>query len=130
MTRFHGSLILALAQWKNEQLYEPTAHVDSDIRSGITLSTASAACLWKYDRLEMMQQQSADTELISGNFLRHSYAFYEWRIVRKPARNVAEEMFEPPEPHFRHGQPSQAVSQESRVAPHHCGNRIQSQSLK
>ena len=96
MTRFHGSLILALAQWKNEQLYEPTAHVDSDIRSGITLSTASAACLWKYDRLEMMQQQSADTELISGNFLRHSYAFYEWRIVRKPARNVAEEMFERP----------------------------------
>lgn len=90
--RFHGSLILALAQRKNGQLYAPTAHVDSDIRSGITFVDS----LWYYDRPEMMQQQSADTELISGNFLRHSYAFYEWRIVHKPARNVAEDMFEPP----------------------------------
>ena len=80
----------------------------------------------------MMQQQSADTELISGNFLRHSYAFYEWRIVRKPARNVAEEMFEPPLNRISNmvNQAKQSVSQESHVAPHHCGNRIQSQSLK
>lgn len=53
----------------------------------ITLPAASVACLWDYDTLEMERQQFPQiAELISGKFLRHSKAFYEWRIKDRLAR--------------------------------------------
>ncbi len=38
-------------------------------------------CFWDYDTIEMERQQFPSViELISGNFLRHSPEFYDWRI--------------------------------------------------
>jgi tetratricopeptide (TPR) repeat protein len=48
---------------------------------------AGVACLWDYDTLEMERQQFPElAELISGKFLRHSTAFYEWRIADRQKR--------------------------------------------
>ncbi|MBC8289608.1 MAG: hypothetical protein H8E37_04750 [Planctomycetes bacterium] len=53
----------------------------------VTLPAASLACLWDYDTLEMERQDFPQiAELISGKFLRHSKAFYEWRIKNRQAR--------------------------------------------
>lgn len=47
-------------------------------------------CLWDYDTLAMERQQFPQTqELIVGNFLRHSDAYYEWRIADRSAKNPA-----------------------------------------
>jgi len=53
----------------------------------VTLPAASVACLWDYDTLEMERKQFPQiAELISGKFLRHSKAFYAWRIKDRLAR--------------------------------------------
>jgi tetratricopeptide (TPR) repeat protein len=47
----------------------------------VTMSAPLAACLWDYDTLAMERQQFPNVlELITGKFLRHSKAFYEWRV--------------------------------------------------
>jgi hypothetical protein len=39
------------------------------------------ACIWDYDTLAMERQRFPHAlELITGKFLRHSAAFYEWRV--------------------------------------------------
>ena len=49
------------------------------------------ACMWDYDTLAMERQDFPDTlELITGKFLRHSPAFYEWRIQDREARLLNE----------------------------------------
>ena len=51
------------------------------------MPVAGVACLWDYDTLEMERQQFPElAELISGKFLRHSTAFYEWRIADRQKR--------------------------------------------
>ena len=45
------------------------------------------ACLWDHDTLQMERSRFPDVlELITGKFLRHSKAFYEWRITDRSAR--------------------------------------------
>lgn len=45
------------------------------------------ACLWDYDTLAMERQHFPSTlELITGKFLRHSKAFYEWRVADRSKR--------------------------------------------
>ena len=40
------------------------------------------ACLWDNDTIEMETKQFPDTlDLITGNFLRHSQEYYQWKIV-------------------------------------------------
>lgn len=46
-----------------------------------------AACLWDSDTLEEERRQFPTVlELITGKFLRHSPAFYEWRIANRKKR--------------------------------------------
>lgn len=46
-----------------------------------------SACLWDYDTLEMEREQFPSAlELIAGNFLRHSPAFYYWRVKDRTAK--------------------------------------------
>ncbi len=48
---------------------------------------ALAACLWDYDTLKMERQRFPGTlEIITGKFLRHSQAFYEWRVKDRLAK--------------------------------------------
>jgi len=50
-----------------------------------------AACLWDSDTLEEERRQFPSVlELITGKFLRHSPAFYEWRIEDRKKRIEAE----------------------------------------
>lgn len=50
-----------------------------------------AACLWDSDTLEEERQQFPSVlELITGKFLRHSPAFYDWRIEDRKKRIEAE----------------------------------------
>jgi tetratricopeptide (TPR) repeat protein len=52
---------------------------------------SSIACLWDYDTLEMERREFPDTlELITGKFLRHSEAFYEWRVADREKRFAEE----------------------------------------
>jgi hypothetical protein len=45
------------------------------------------SCLWDSDTLEMEREQFPSVlELISGKFLRHSPAFYYWRVKDRMAR--------------------------------------------
>lgn len=47
------------------------------------------ACLWDYDTLAMERQRFPDAhELIAGHFVRHSTAYYEWRIADRTAKSV------------------------------------------
>lgn len=47
----------------------------------------ASACMWDYDTLAMERQQAPGTmELIAGQFVRHSDAFYEWRVDDRRAR--------------------------------------------
>ncbi len=49
------------------------------------------ACMWDYDTLAMERQEFPETlELITGKFLRHSPAFYEWRVQDREARLLEE----------------------------------------
>jgi tetratricopeptide (TPR) repeat protein len=53
----------------------------------LAMPATGLACLWDYDTLEMERKQFPDlAELISGKFLRHSRAFYEWRIADRQKR--------------------------------------------
>jgi Tetratricopeptide repeat len=46
----------------------------------LSVSAPLVACLWDYDNLAMERRQFPTVlELITGKFLRHSKAFYEWR---------------------------------------------------
>lgn len=50
-----------------------------------------AACLWDSDTLEEERRQFPSVlELITGKFLRHSPAFYEWRIADRKKRLIEE----------------------------------------
>ena len=47
------------------------------------------ACLWDYDTLAMERQRFPEAhELIAGHFVRHSDAYYEWRISDRTAKPV------------------------------------------
>ncbi|MCA9014907.1 MAG: hypothetical protein KDA77_06195 [Planctomycetaceae bacterium] len=49
------------------------------------------ACMWDYDTLEMERQRFPYAqELITGHFLRHSDAYYEWRIVDRSKKSPDE----------------------------------------
>src|SRR5215467_50479 len=73
-------------------------------RAGRTLSvvvlfvvtSAAHACLWDWDTLQMERRRFPGTlEMITGKFVRHSPAYYEWRIqdrtkrMRSPAEDPA-----------------------------------------
>lgn len=46
-----------------------------------------SSCLWDYDTIEMEREQFPSVlELIAGNFLRHSPAFYYWRVKDRTAK--------------------------------------------
>jgi hypothetical protein len=45
-------------------------------------SATALACLWDYDTLQMERLRfPAALEIIAGKFVRHSRAYYEWRLV-------------------------------------------------
>jgi tetratricopeptide (TPR) repeat protein len=45
------------------------------------------ACMWDNDTIQMENQQFPETlELITGNFLRHSPEYYQWRIRDREAK--------------------------------------------
>ncbi|WP_425395731.1 hypothetical protein [Aeoliella sp.] len=51
----------------------------------------SAACLWDYDTLAMERQRFPEAhELIAGYFVRHSDAYYRWRIEDRTAKVEAD----------------------------------------
>lgn len=53
----------------------------------VLLGAPAVACLWDYDTLQMERQRFPDTlELITGRFVRHSEAFYRWRISDRQQR--------------------------------------------
>lgn len=50
---------------------------------------ACFACLWDEDTLEMERQQYPEVhELIAGHFVRHSDAYYQWRIGDRTTKSV------------------------------------------
>lgn len=56
----------------------------------VTLPDPCKACLWDSDTLMMERQRFPDAnELIAGNFIRHSAAYYEWRISDRNAMPIA-----------------------------------------
>src|SRR6478736_3184305 len=47
----------------------------------LVLATSSLACLWDSDTLQMERLRFPGVlEIITGKFVRHSRAYYEWRI--------------------------------------------------
>lgn len=51
------------------------------------LTAPLTACLWDYDTLRMEAARFPDTlELITGGFLRHSEAYYQWRVKDRLAK--------------------------------------------
>lgn len=51
------------------------------------IPSAVMACLWDYDTIFMERQRFPTTlEVITGKFLRHTSAFYEWRIADRAKR--------------------------------------------
>jgi len=60
------------------------------------ITSATHACLWDWDTLQMERRRFPGTlEMITGKFVRHSPAYYEWRIqdrtkrMRSPAEDPA-----------------------------------------
>ena len=60
------------------------------------ITSATQACLWDWDTLQMERRRFPGTlEMITGKFVRHSPAYYEWRIqdrtkrMRSPAEDPA-----------------------------------------
>jgi tetratricopeptide (TPR) repeat protein len=60
------------------------------------ITSAAQACLWDWDTLQMERRRFPGTlEMITGKFVRHSPAYYEWRIqdrtkrMRSPAEDAA-----------------------------------------
>ncbi len=53
----------------------------------VASSGSAFACLWDYDTLAIELKRFPSTlELITGKFLRHSEAFYRWRVADRLAR--------------------------------------------
>lgn len=53
----------------------------------LVFASPAGACIWDRDTLRMEQRQFPDAlELIAGKFLRHSRAYYEWRIRDREAK--------------------------------------------
>lgn len=53
----------------------------------VLVTSPIQACLWDYDTLAMERKRFPSTlELITGKFLRHSKAFYEWRVADRAKR--------------------------------------------
>lgn len=51
------------------------------------VATPALACLWDYDTLAMERTRFPEIhELIAGKFLRHSEAFYRWRVEDRKAK--------------------------------------------
>ena len=58
---------------------------------GLIVTSSGAPCIWDYDTLAMERQQFPETlSLITGKFLRHSKALYEWRIQDRTKRILAD----------------------------------------
>ncbi len=60
----------------------------------VTFTSVSQACLWDWDTLQMERRRFPGVlEMITGKFVRHSPAYYEWRIqdrtkrLRSPAQD-------------------------------------------
>lgn len=52
-----------------------------------SLQILFSSCLWDYDTIEMEREQFPSVlELIAGDFLRHSPAFYYWRVKDRRAK--------------------------------------------
>src|SRR5262245_34552496 len=48
----------------------------------VVLVSAAFGCLWDYDTLQMERLRFPGVlEIITGKFVRHSKAYYEWRIT-------------------------------------------------
>jgi len=48
----------------------------------MTFAATACACLWDYDTLQMERMRFPGAlEIITGKFVRHSRAYYEWRIT-------------------------------------------------
>lgn len=48
----------------------------------VTFTATACACLWDYDTLQMERLRFPGAlEIITGKFVRHSRAYYEWRII-------------------------------------------------
>ncbi|HEX6984614.1 MAG TPA: hypothetical protein VF170_04520, partial [Planctomycetaceae bacterium] len=63
----------------------------------LSLTAPAAACEWDYDTLRMERERFPGAlELIVGKFLRHSDAFYEWRVKDRRADIAAYESGERP----------------------------------
>ena len=57
----------------------------------LSSSSVVVACLWDYDTLREERAQFPKVlELITGNFIRHSTKFYEWRIENRKERLAQE----------------------------------------
>jgi tetratricopeptide (TPR) repeat protein len=62
----------------------------------LVITSVTHACLWDWDTLQMERRRFPGTlEMITGKFVRHSRAYYEWRIqdrtkrMRSPAEDPA-----------------------------------------
>lgn len=59
------------------------------IAFSLTVPDCCFACLWDYETLAMERQRFPEAqELIAGHFVRHSTAYYEWRISDRTAKPV------------------------------------------
>lgn len=53
----------------------------------LIITSATQACLWDWDTLQMERRRFPGTlEMITGKFVRHSPAYYEWRIQDRTKR--------------------------------------------
>src|SRR5262245_5321657 len=56
----------------------------------LVLTSAALACLWDSDTLQMERLRFPGAlEIITGKFVRHSRAYYEWRIIDRRAKLAA-----------------------------------------
>ncbi|QDT89087.1 tetratricopeptide repeat protein [Gimesia algae] len=57
----------------------------------LLMPTPLLACMWDHDTLQMERQRFPYAqELITGHFLRHSDAYYEWRIKDRSQKTTAD----------------------------------------
>lgn len=57
----------------------------------VTVANLAQACLWDWDTLQMERRRFPGTlEIITGKFVRHSPAYYEWRIRDRMKRMESE----------------------------------------
>src|SRR5262245_2386828 len=56
----------------------------------VVLVSAAFGCLWDYDTLQMERLRFPGVlEIITGKFVRHSRAYYEWRVADRQAKLAA-----------------------------------------